>query len=196
MNYLAHAYLSSHQEALMVGNFIADHVRGTQLQAYPDEIQQGIRMHRAIDAFTDAHSEFKSCKRLFYKGFEKHSGVLVDIYFDYFLASEFHLHSSTPLKEFAEKTYHVYLNHQHHLPPFSARFLEYVLKHNIYAAYASKEGIEKVLYHLSHRINHGIQLNESITLLDIHRQELHERFSAFFKELKQEFLPNPFSSVV
>lgn len=187
MNYLAHAYLSSHSEALMVGNFIADHVRGNQLLAYPDEIQEGIRMHRAIDAFTDAHSEFKSCKRLFYNGFEKYSGILVDIYFDYFLASGFQNHSILSLPEFTNKTYAVYVKHRNLLPENSNRFLNYVLQNNIYNAYASKEGIEKVLYHLSQRINHGTFLNQSISLLNQNQTEMQDNFNLFFDDLKLEF---------
>ncbi len=187
MNYLAHAYLSSHNDALLIGNFIADHVRGNNLEFYPEKIQDGIRMHRAIDSYTDAHPEFKKCKRLFYNGFEKYSGILVDIYFDYFLASEFQNHSILSLPEFTNKTYAVYVKHRNLLPENSNRFLNYVIQNNIYNAYASKEGIEKVLYHLSQRINHGTFLNESIDLLNQHQQEMHENFNLFFADLKSEF---------
>src|SRR2546430_7873393 len=36
MNYLAHLYLSGDQPMLMIGNFIADHVKGKQFHLYRD----------------------------------------------------------------------------------------------------------------------------------------------------------------
>lgn len=55
MNFLAHIYLSDDKPLLQIGNFIADSVKGRQVELYPPTIQEGIRLHRAIDAYTDAH---------------------------------------------------------------------------------------------------------------------------------------------
>lgn len=191
MNYLAHAFLSHHQEGLLIGNFIADHVRGNKLLDYPEDIQRGIRLHRAIDHFTDTHEEFKKCKRLFYDGFEKYSGILVDIYFDYCLASDFHLHTDQPLEDFAVKVYDVYQKNTHIFPEHSNRFLNYVLQNNIYNAYARLEGIEKVLSHLSHRINHGAMLHHSLNIMQANQAEIQDRFSRFFESIKTEFNSQP-----
>ena len=55
MNYLAHAYLSFRHPGLLTGNMISDFIKGKKQYDYPDHIQLGIRLHRAIDAFTDNH---------------------------------------------------------------------------------------------------------------------------------------------
>ena len=55
MNYLAHLYLSSGNKDLMIGNFIADHVKGNAINNFSDEIISGIKLHRLIDDFTDHH---------------------------------------------------------------------------------------------------------------------------------------------
>ena len=196
MNYLAHAFLSHHQEGLLVGNFIADHIRGNKLLDYPEEIQQGIRLHRAIDHYTDTHEEFKKCKRLFYDGFEKYSGILVDIYFDYFLASGFEIHSEMALPDFSESVYKVYKKHVNLLPENSNRFLNYVLQNNIYNAYAHMGGIEKVLSHLSHRINHGTKLQQSLSIMQTHETEIQERFNRFFHDIKHEFALNSVNKII
>src|SRR6476646_3841157 len=146
MNYLAHAFLSNNQKDLLVGNFIADHVRGNNFKEFPPEIVEGIRLHRRIDAFTDAHPLFKNSKRIFYDGFEKYSGILVDIYFDYFLAKNFSAYSSRPLDVFSKNVYEVYTNHAPLLPKSSSGFLDYVIRNDIYKAYSDLDGIEKVLY--------------------------------------------------
>jgi acyl carrier protein phosphodiesterase len=188
MNYLAHAFLSNNDTELLIGNFIADHLRGNDFNNYPQQIIKGIHLHRKIDSFTDTHINFKASKRLFYSGYEKYSGILIDIYFDHFLAKNFTNYSNMPLKEFCEMVYKTYIENQHHLPKSSSNFLEYVIKNNIYHAYSSIEGIEKVLFHLSHRIKHGVMLNESIALFKENEAELEANFKLLFKDAVTEFL--------
>jgi len=59
VNYLAHAFLSNNNADLLIGNFIADHLRGNNFEGYSQEVQKGILLHRKIDEFTDNHPNFK-----------------------------------------------------------------------------------------------------------------------------------------
>jgi acyl carrier protein phosphodiesterase len=190
MNYLAHAFLSNNDKDLLIGNFIADHVRGNDFKLYNDKIIEGIRLHRKIDSFTDAHPLFRQSKRFFYGGFEKYSGILVDIYFDHLLASDFEKFAGTPLPVFSDQVYKVYLEHGSVLPKSSNRFLEYVLKNNVYSSYAQIEGIEKVLYHLSGRIGHNVRLDHSLDLFLRNETELRTGFSDFFNDAVKQFILN------
>ena len=94
MNYLAHFLLSKQNEALIVGNFIADDVKGNQYRKYPESIQQGILMHREIDTFTDNHPTVSNSKNLIRKYQKKYTPVVIDIFYDYFLASNFNNYSN------------------------------------------------------------------------------------------------------
>jgi acyl carrier protein phosphodiesterase len=188
MNYLAHALLSKNDPGLLVGNFIADHIRGNDFGKLSPEVIEGIYLHRRIDTFTDAHPEFKKAKRLFYDGFEKHSGILIDIYFDHLLASSFEMYHPKSLHEFAETAYSVYSANQELLPISSSRFLEYAIKNNIYVSYASIDGIERVLYHLSQRIRHNVKLDHSLHLFNKNEMELRTAFALFFDDARKEFL--------
>lgn len=188
MNYLAHAFLSNNDEELLVGNFIADHLRGNNFTGLSQRVIEGVLLHRKIDSFTDEHVEFKKSKRLFYNGFEKYSGILIDIYFDYFLAKDFSKYASIPLQEFSRKVYKIYTDNHQHLPKTSSRFLEYVIQNNVYLSYSRLEGIETVLNHLSHRIKHHVQLDDSIQLFKKHEAELQNNFDVFFQDAIQHFL--------
>jgi acyl carrier protein phosphodiesterase len=188
MNYLAHAYLSNNNVDLLVGNFIADHVRGNQFDHLSKGIIEGIKLHRRIDTYTDAHPLFKQSKRAFYDGYEKYSGILVDIYFDHLLAKDFGKHAPIDLSQFSKNVYQVYCEHEKYLPESSSRFLAYVIKNNIYQAYGTKEGIAQVLYHLSHRIGHKVPLHESTRLFEDNITMLQANFDEFIKDLKKEFL--------
>ncbi len=189
MNYLAHAFLSGNNEDLLLGNFIADHLRGGELRNYQPGVAAGIILHRKIDSFTDQHPLFRASKRLFYNGFEKHSGILVDIYFDHLLARDFPKYSLTALDEFSHRVYKVYRAQQTIIPVSSQRFLDYITNNGIYQSYASETGISTVLQHLSQRIRHGVHLHYSLDLFQKHEKQLAEYFSAFFEEARRTFDP-------
>ena len=63
MNFLGHFYLSQHDPELLVGNFIADYVKGKRYLDYPPKISEGIMMHRQIDHFTDTHEMVKKGRK-------------------------------------------------------------------------------------------------------------------------------------
>ena len=196
MNYLAHAYLSGSNDALLVGNFIADHLRGNDFSAFPAGVIEGIKLHRQIDTFTDAHPEFKQAKRLFYEGYEKHSGILVDIYFDHLLGKYFDRFSPLGLAAFSQQVYRVYTSHSELLPTGSSRFLDYVIRNNIYHAYSEPEGISTVLFHLSQRIRHNVNLHESMLLFNAHQDTMKLHFERFMNDIVTEFLPGKYSSPI
>lgn len=187
MNYLAHALLSGSDPDLLVGNFIADHVRGRQFAPYPPKVTEGILLHRKIDTFTDAHPLFKQSKRLFYDGFERHSSILIDIYFDHLLARKFEHYAGRSLDDFSENAYKIYSSQEYLFPETSSRFLEYVIRNNIYKAYSSLEGVQTVLFHLSGRLKHQVRLDESVSLFLKNESLLEEHFETFFQELLSEF---------
>lgn len=187
MNYLAHALLSAHDDELLAGNFIADHLRGNNFNHLPTGVIQGIKMHRQIDDYTDTHELFKKSKRIFYTNFEKYSGVLIDIYFDHLLAKNFQEFSTVNLSSFSKKVYEVYDAKKELFPTSSNRFLNYVISNNIYEAYALKDGITTVLRHLSSRIKHPVQLHDSIVEFTDNEKVLEENFKLFFQDAQTRF---------
>src|ERR1700752_360781 len=100
LNFLAHIYLSGNDDQLMIGNFIADYVKGKKKDEYPPGIKKGIELHRAIDDFTDHHEITSRSKNRLRSKYGKYSGVITDLYYDHFLASNFSIYHNVPLKEF------------------------------------------------------------------------------------------------
>jgi acyl carrier protein phosphodiesterase len=189
MNYLAHAYLSANDPALATGNFIADHLKGMSPETFPPEVAKGIMLHRRIDMFTDGHPAFRQSKRIFYNGFEKYSGVLVDIYTDHFLARDFLALTGEPLDLFARRHYDIYRENERILPVSARRFLDYVTRNDVFSAYARLDGIETVLSHLSHRIGRNVALQGSLDLFLSNEAELHARFSEMFRDAVTQLRP-------
>jgi acyl carrier protein phosphodiesterase len=191
VNYLAHAYLSKGDPGLVVGNFIADHLKGQKLLLFPPSIIAGVKLHRKIDAFADSHPLFRQSKRFFYDGFEKYSGILVDIFYDHFLARDFRNITGENLKTFVERHYEIYQAYINEMPPGAKRFLDYAVKNNIFESYSDIVKVYTVLSHLSHRIGHSVQLQQSAVFFSRHERDLEGQFNRFFEEALAEFIKSP-----
>src|SRR5436190_22096246 len=105
MNYLAHLYLSGDDPMIMIGNFIADHIKGKQFDLYSKEIQKGILLHRSIDTFTDQHPLVEQSKLLLRPHFHKYAPVIADVFYDHFLAKDWKNYHPQSLENFAQHAY-------------------------------------------------------------------------------------------
>src|SRR5688572_5263038 len=102
MNFLAHAYLSPVNEKILLGNFIGDFIKGRQaLNKFDPEIIRGVELHRAIDEFTDDHPTVHQSKDRLRASYRHYAGVIVDVFYDHFLATHWSLFHSDPLDRFA-----------------------------------------------------------------------------------------------
>lgn len=151
MNYLAHIFLSGDDEELLLGNFIADAVKGKQLEQYPAGIARGIRLHRLIDTYTDTHPVVSETKARLRPRFRKYAPVVADLYFDHFLASRFEEFSSESLEAYTSRVYTLINRHLPHLPERVQYFFPYMMRQNWLLSYAEVSGIAQALGGLSRR---------------------------------------------
>ncbi|MGJ8742977.1 ACP phosphodiesterase [Polaribacter sp.] len=184
MNFLAHLYLSQNNKNIMIGNFIADHIRGNNYERFSKEIQQGIFLHREIDTFTDAHQIVRKSKRRLHERYRHYDGVIIDIFYDYFLAKNWANYSTIPLDVYANSVYNLFDEIKMELPIKSQNFIKYMIEYNILFNYKYKDGIEKVLNGMNHRTKGKSQMNLAIEDLRNLEVEFQEDFTLFFDDLK------------
>ena len=141
MNYLGHLYLSGNDEKIMVGNFIGDYVKGKNMEKYPEKIRFGIALHRQIDSFTDNHPKVAEAKKLFRKDYGLYSGIIVDFFYDHFLAYSWNRYSEVTLRTFSKRIHAVLLSHFGVLPLRVQGFLPFLIQNRRLESYASVEGI-------------------------------------------------------
>ncbi|WP_026464605.1 ACP phosphodiesterase [Adhaeribacter aquaticus] len=189
MNYLAHCFLSGNDEELLVGNFIADSVRGSQLQLFPERIAAGIILHRQIDAFTDSHPIVQKSKERLRPSYRKYAGVIADIYYDHFLAANFPEYSSVPLLTYAQQVYTTIQKYQFILPERVQYFLPYMVQQNWLFNYANFEGIRKSLTGLSRRTSFVSNMETAADELENNYPFYKEDFNKFFPDLQQFVQP-------
>jgi acyl carrier protein phosphodiesterase len=184
VNYLAHIYLSGSNEDVMLGNFMADSIKGKQHQNYPEGIQKGILLHRFIDDFTDTHPVVLETKILFRPIYHKLSPILVDMVYDHFLAKNWQTHHHQPLREFVNATYATLQNRQTELPERIRHMLPYMVQYDWLYNYQFKEGMERVLLGMSKRVPNGEVLKNGWRDLVPVYTEVEQQFETFFGAMK------------
>ena len=191
MNFLAHLFLSGSPNAaeysdVLLGNFIADSVPGKQLENYPPAVQTGIRLHRAIDTYTDQHPVVRGAtQRLRAAGYGKYAGVISDMFLDHFLAHNFPEFSSESLPDFTERVYALLTARQAAMPPRVQHFLPYMTGHNWLLHYADFDGIARALSGLSRRATPGSGMETAVDELQRNYAAYEADFRAFFPALQQ-----------
>jgi len=145
MNFLAHLYLSGDSDDIAIGNFISDYVKGQEYKKYPEEIQKGILLHRKIDGFTDMHPIVRQNKAYFAPRYHKYAGVIIDVLYDHFLATEWAKFTDYDFNAFVHDVHNLLKNNPEYIPEGVKRFLPYFIRNNWLASYKTLEGIESVL---------------------------------------------------
>ncbi|NEN23623.1 DUF479 domain-containing protein [Cryomorpha ignava] len=186
MNFLAHQYLSFHSEPVMVGNFIADTINGVIPDEYPEAVKLGIQIHRSIDTYTDSHPIVLETRKLLYPWFSKYAAVVQDVYYDHFLAINWHLYSKIPLAEFVNNVYAVLSTNEQVMNEKALRILHYMKLHDWLYNYSKKEGIDRALKGLSRRATFKSNMEKGLEALDANYTALNQHFQEFFPQLENE----------
>lgn len=181
MNYIAHIHLGAYTQTSLVGNFLGDFVKGSQLDYLPADIELGIRLHRSVDVFTDTHPLIVNLRDNFPADLRRMAGVVIDIYFDYLLMQNWSVYSERHFNViFAQFYAELELFSLKDNPKFSKqaqrlktnRWLnEYIKLDTCYRAFLSIES----------RLNHKILFAEKAQcFIHQHKQLLESTFEQFY----------------
>ncbi len=180
MNFLAHLYLSGSDEEILIGNFIGDYVKGKEYLHYSEKMRKGILLHRYIDSFTDKHPIPKKSQGRIKSNYEKYSGIIVDIFYDYILASEWEKHYHGPLNKYVEDVYNILQKYYFTLPQGIKVWFPNFLRNNWLLTYSRIEGIETVLHRMSSRTSLPEYTEFAIKVLKEHEEDFRKEFNEFF----------------
>lgn len=183
MNFLAHAYLSGDHEEVLLGNFVADSIKGRMADNYSFAFRQGVQLHRAIDAFTDSHPLVQACNKRIQPHFRKFSGVVTDIYFDHFLASGWNNYSRESLFDFTRRVYALLDKHYDLLPPRSKRIIPWMKQQDWLTGYASFDALSRVFGGMSRRTSFESGMEQAVEVLKNDYVFLEAHFHQYFPEL-------------
>lgn len=183
MNFLAHIFLSGQNEQVILGNFIGDWIKGSDYKKYPEDIQKGMLMHRSIDSFTDSHLIVRTSKGRLNDDYHKYSGIIVDIFYDHFLARDWNQFSLIPLSDFNLSVNNILMSQMHFLPQNLQEFIPGFVKRPWLESYASVSGIENVLKGMVHHTSLPDKTVYAIKILIKYYDEFSDEFYQYFPQL-------------
>jgi len=184
MNFLAHLYLSGDNDFIKIGNFIGDHVKGNKWQCYSEDIQKGILLHRKIDFFADHHSLVQKSKARLKPCYGLYSGIVIDVFYDHFLAANWHNYSNVSLHTFSRRTYLMLFLNYMVLPKNVKQFLPFMTINARLQSYASIDGIRRSLEIMSNRSSLPNHVDFAIASLNENYDDYKTEFEIFFKEIE------------
>lgn len=185
MNFLAHIYLSGDNDLIKIGNFMADGIRGKQFESFPSEIQKGIILHRAIDTYTDAHPIFRQSTKKLHEKYHHYAGVIIDVFYDHFLAKNWKAYSDENLDDFVKKFYDSLTENHSVLTERTLHLMPIMFRENWLVSYQTIEGIHHILTQMDRRTKNTSKMQFASNELKEYYTEFETEFTAFFEELKQ-----------
>jgi len=183
LNYLAHIYLSGNNDEILVGNFIGDYVKGFELGRFNERVRKGIMLHRHIDSFTDTNMIVKRSKSRILDKYHKYAGIIIDIFYDHFLVSNWTTYSPVPIDDFVHNVHETLTQYVDMLPEGVKLFLPSFINNNWIQKYSTIEGIEDVLHKMSARTTLPEETEYAIRILRDEYNKLEAEFSSFFPSL-------------
>lgn len=183
MNFLAHLFLSGDASELLVGNLMGDFVKGRLNGRFPPGIERGILLHREIDSFTGQNRHFLRSKRRLDQSFGHYRGVLVDLFYDHFLAAHWEDYADVPFPLFISDAWRVLCEHRELLPARLQRVMPFMFRDWL-PSYDHIEGIAAVLQRISRfRLKRANRFGEGAEALSRDYEGLYGDFQKFFPEL-------------
>jgi acyl carrier protein phosphodiesterase len=183
MNWLAHLYLSEPNAAFRIGNLLPDLAPASALLNLPMDYLRGVQQHRRIDAFTDSHPIFKRSIGRVDPEFRRFGGILVDMFYDHFLARDWPMFSAMPLRDFTNEVYSSFENHRHEIPAEAYGHLERMKSGDWLCSYGDFEGLAVTLGRIGLRLRKPVPLANAVSILKQHYALFEEDFSGFFVEV-------------
>lgn len=188
MNYLAHLYLAGPHDADRLGAILGDFVKGPLPGTLPEPLAHGVALHRHVDVFADAHPAFLRSRQRVSAERRRYSGVMVDMFYDHFLARHWQRFHPQALTEFSAGVYAL-LRRQPQLPPRLSAMLPNMEQDDWLAAYAEVDVIGHALNRMASRLRQANRFGGAVEELESDYAGFEADFLAFMPDVLQSVEP-------
>ena len=164
---------------------MGDFVKGAVPKSFPEELSRHLKLHRHIDSLTQRSEIFQTSRRRLDPRFRFARSVLVDVFYDHFLACRWDEYSEQPLAVFSQQVYSGLQSCYDLLSPGLQQQLPRMIEYDWLTAYRKPDIVQRVLVRLEERIKHKIPIAAGFSQLELWRNELEDDFVAFMVEAEQ-----------
>ena len=183
MNFLAHMALSSPDPDEMLGNLLGDFAKYLDIPTLPPAIQRGIRLHRQIDRFTDFHIVHLTSQQRISDERGRFAGVLIDVFYDHYLARDFPRWHACDLASFVLRAYSAVQTRLPILPHPVPTILRRMIEQDWLSCYAHLDGIDLTLQRIATRLSRPTSLASGIAELRANYAAFDSDFATFYPAL-------------
>jgi acyl carrier protein phosphodiesterase len=185
MNILAHYILSQREEEVVVGNIIADFIKGYDITLFPEGIRKGIQLHKKIDIYSDNHPVVRESWSILQKDFGHYGRVITDIYYDHFLIKHWKEYSDYSFQNDLEYLYQCLNRHTVSFPPKIRRLTTRIVAMQWPLKYTDMTGLYHVFRSMSRRVAFENNFELAVNVLQQEYETLESHFCRFFPDLKE-----------
>ena len=184
MNFLFHMLLSGGDDQILVGNFMGDFVKGPLADRFPERIRQGLNLHRRIDSFASRDDLFQRSRLRIDRRYGLYRGVLVDLFYDHFLVTEWHDWSDEPFDVYLARSRSIIERERAELPERLQRLVPTIFE-ELLPSYGTVAGIARALERMSRRVVRENQLAGAESQLELHYDGLRADFRDFMPRVRR-----------
>lgn len=184
MNYLAHLCLADGSPDSILGNFLGDFVKGRPEGRYLDVVVRGIRLHRALDVYTDGHPAVCRALDRIDPARRRFAGIAVDMAFDHFLAHGWQTHDADGFAAFRRHVHAVLRARQQELPVRARTMLPSFTDDDWLASYVELDGVAFALARMSRRLSRANPLADTARDIERSYEALRADFEAFWPDAR------------
>jgi acyl carrier protein phosphodiesterase len=190
VNYLAHFHLAQADDAWIVGALLGEYVKGPLRGEWPAAWEQGMRLHRQIDAFSDQHVSRLQFAQALPAEYRRYAGIVLDIYCDHLLSLHWQRFDDKPLRAFAGHVYALLSRHMAELSPPAARMARRLIDYDVLCIYDEWDTVSGSLARVGERFSRanplgraGVELGEYLPQAEELFLELYPALLAHVREL-------------
>ncbi len=183
MNHLAHFHLAGACDGDVVGALLGDYVKGPLRGQLSAPIENGVRLHRRIDAYTDAHPRLATLRTLFPAGQRRLAGVVTDLLFDHLLVRHWRCFHSAELAQFAREVHAILLRHEAQLPVAALAHVGRMREYDLLLRYGEAEVIDGTLRRIGLRLGCAQAMDAAIVVAWQHDDCFEQAFLEFYPQL-------------
>jgi len=184
VNYLCHLFLSGDDPEILAGNFMGDFVKGPLGDAYPPRLRRGLELHRRIDSFAQNQPHFTRSRLRIAPEFGLYRGILVDLYYDHFLAVTWNDWSPEPLYDYLGRVRLMVEGKRSYLPERLQRLVPIIFE-ELLPSYLEVEGIGRALERMAKRVKRANPLAGGGGELARHYEGLQDDFLGFLPAARE-----------
>lgn len=187
MNWLAHLFLSQSNGEHRLGNLLGDIMKSKERTNLASRFRSGLECHLLIDTFTDSHQVVRRSKRRINIQHRRYSGILIDVFYDYFLARNWQIYASVDLACFTQEVYASLLEPLDLMPIRVQKIVHRMIQDDWLGSYYYLSGVEATLHgikaRLSSRHDQYFLVDAFMAELEMNSEEIEADFHQFFPDL-------------